>query len=291
MGRQSRVKRERREEKEAQRRRIIRLSTFGAEHGCLFCRENSQKFTSQEHVFPESMGNTELVIPPGVVCDRCNNNVLSQLDQTICDFGPVAMRRTMLGVKSKTGKIPRFRFSEGTLEHHPSDDGSEPRLIVSQSSKRDVLREISRTADGEVKLEWSSHGGRRMTARYASELSRALLKSALECVWIDHGKVALEQRFDHVREAVLGKPRDGYFVMATQADPTCTQASLSYFLLPDQEANLTRVPVFANYYGVMMMTDSHDATPRMAVPPKQASVLTFSGEARGDVVVDSIEDV
>jgi hypothetical protein len=79
--------------------------------------------------------------------------------------------------------------------------------------------------------------------------------------------------------------------MATQADRNCTQASLSDFLLPEHEAGLTRVPVFANYFGVMMMTDSLDAAPRMAVPSKQASVLTFASEERGDVAVDSVEDV
>jgi len=84
--------------------------------GCLFCKRKDGGFTTQEHIFPESLGNTELVLPPGVVCDRCNNEKLSTLDQTICDFMPISLRRTMLGIPSKAGKIPGFRFSEGTID-------------------------------------------------------------------------------------------------------------------------------------------------------------------------------
>lgn len=52
-----------------------------------------------------------------------------------------------------------------------------------------------------------------MTPEYGSELSRALLKIALECMWIDHLDEAFEARWDHVRAAVLGEPRQGLFAM------------------------------------------------------------------------------
>lgn len=40
------------------------------EQGCIFCRRHDGGFTSREHVFPESLGNEEVVLPRGVVCDR-----------------------------------------------------------------------------------------------------------------------------------------------------------------------------------------------------------------------------
>ena len=42
----------------------------GVVSDCLFCRRGDGGWTSREHVIPESMGNTELILPPGVVCDR-----------------------------------------------------------------------------------------------------------------------------------------------------------------------------------------------------------------------------
>ncbi|MGH2369991.1 MAG: HNH endonuclease, partial [Chloroflexota bacterium] len=203
------------------------------ERGCLFCRGTDGAVSAREHVFPESLGNTEIVLPPGVVCDRCNNGTLSDLDQAICGFMPVAVRKLILGVASKSGKIPSFRFSEGTVEHIPSSDGADPKLIFNSRTTRGLLRETGRLPDGRVSLEWKGSGGRRMTARYASQLSRALLKSALECAWIDHGKMVFEPRFDHIRAAVLDAPRDGFFAMLGKADPNSRNVSLTYELLSD----------------------------------------------------------
>ncbi len=83
--------------------------------GCLFCRRSDGGFTSVEHIFPESLGNKELLLPAGVVCDRCNNQVLSPLDNALRQFPLVAMMRTMYGIQSKSGKQPTFTFDNGSL--------------------------------------------------------------------------------------------------------------------------------------------------------------------------------
>lgn len=62
---------------------------------CLYCLNNEENrtFRSVEHVFPESLGNTSIILEKGVVCDQCNNGILSQLDKTLLDFDPVALLR------------------------------------------------------------------------------------------------------------------------------------------------------------------------------------------------------
>jgi HNH endonuclease len=40
---------------------------------CIFCKDDSSKSRSVEHIIPEALGNTDHVLPPGIVCDRCNN--------------------------------------------------------------------------------------------------------------------------------------------------------------------------------------------------------------------------
>src|SRR5580704_10566091 len=125
MGQRSRELRQRRERRE---QAVFWRKTAG-QRGCLFCRRSDGGFTSTEHAFPESLGNSELVLPPGVVCDRCNNGILSQLDQEICNFAPIAMRRTVLGIESKSGKLPLLRCVQGTVEHVPGSDGADPTLV------------------------------------------------------------------------------------------------------------------------------------------------------------------
>ena len=87
----------------------------GVRRGCLFCRKSDGGFTGEEHIFPESLGNNELVLPIGVVCDRCNHGVLSELDQALAGFLPIEMMRTWHGIPSKTGRLPSFKFDNGSL--------------------------------------------------------------------------------------------------------------------------------------------------------------------------------
>lgn len=211
-----------------------------------------------------------------MVCDRCNNRQLSQLDQVLIDFLPVALRRTFLGVANKEGRIRPLSLVRETIEHRPGADGANPTLVVTSKIRgKSALREIARLPEGRVKVQMKGSGGKRMTPRYASQLSRALLKSALEYAWIDHGETTLESRFDHVREAVLGEPRDGYFMMATQSDdPNSRTVWMVYSFVP--EGDEWRVPVVASIYGVVLATDSRLARPAVDLPDHLAQVLTFT---------------
>ena len=265
MGRASRAKRERREER-AGRDRPARMSV-GMTRGCLVCRSQEGPFTSREHPFPESLGNTEIVLPPGVVCDRCNHGPLSTLDQTICEFMPVQMRRTMLGVKSKAGSVPRTRLTTGVVE----STGPAALRFLPNGGKA-MLRETFRDGDT-VGLRFDLKGGRRVTPRYASELSRWLLKTALELAWLDHGEMMLEARFDHIRDAVLGRPYDGFFAMGNKGDPEQGSVSLTYDLVPDSDE--WRMWVVAEVFGVTLATDSRLHEPPVPLEGR-ASVLQFT---------------
>jgi hypothetical protein len=123
-------------------------------------------------------------------------------------------------------------------------------------------------------------GGRAMTSRYCSLLSRALLKSALECAWLDHGAAVLEKPFDHLRKRVLGTPGDGFFaIMKTSPDPNGVTVSLSYDLV--EEHGVLRMPAYLTVYGAVMHTDSRLATPRPEHREEDRNVLMFTADERG----------
>ncbi|MDE3202836.1 MAG: hypothetical protein KGQ66_01280, partial [Acidobacteriota bacterium] len=178
-------------------RRRERQRLDGERRGCLFCRQRDGGFNSREHILPESLGNTELILAQGVVCDRCNHQTLSTLDPVICDFTPISTRRTMLGVPSNVSmptrcvRVPFQRRDNGFLARRLR--GGPDLTVPLQSTRRSHKRDRTPT-DGRVLLQWKFSGGRRLTARYASQLSRALLKAALECAWVDQGDMMLESR-------------------------------------------------------------------------------------------------
>lgn len=225
MGQASSRKRVRREQKAARERAAAAAEHAGETRGCLVCRRHDGDFRSREHPMPESLGNTEIALPPGVVCDRCNNGPLAVLDQVICEFLPVKMRRTMLGITSKSGSVPTTRFHDGALQHTGPAS-----LRFSGDGGKEILRETFRTGNT-VGLRFDVRGGRRMTPRHGSELSRALLKMGLELSWLDHGPMMLEARFDHIRAAILGEPRAGFFLMGRKGEPDHSVGSVTYDLV------------------------------------------------------------
>lgn len=231
------------------------------------CRKSSGGFRSREHPFPESLGNTEIILPAGVVCDRCNSGVLSQLDQAICDFMPIKMRRTMLGIRSKAGVVPSTRLDGALVEHVGPDT-----LRFVGDNGRDVLKETFRAGDL-IGLRFDVRGGRRMTPRYGALLSRSLLKTALELAWLDGGDAFLGSEFDHVRAAVLGEPRSGFLAVGRKGDPNHYSATMTYN--PVKEEQGTRVAVVAQYFGIALATDSILASPPTDITAA-ASILRFS---------------
>lgn len=280
MGKRSRELRERWQARELERSRGQRTDerflAGAARRGCLVCRKGDGGFDTVEHVFPESVGNKTYVLRKGVVCDHCNHGELSTLDQTLVGFMPVALRLTMLGVPNKAGKLKVLSLQGETYEHVPGVGGEDPTLVVRSKTKgRHTIKEIARHPDGRVEFNMSGSGGRRLTPRYGSELSRALLKAALECAWIDHGEATLEEGFDHVRDAILGEPRDGFFAaVKTSRDPNSTEVTLSYDV-PRVE-NGWRMPVWLNIYGVLMHTDSRLAAPPPEIREEEWNILHFT---------------
>ena len=266
-----------RREREERRQAFLARVAEGERRGCLFCRRSDGGFTTVEHTLSESLGNRDVTLENGVVCDRCNNGVLSDLDQTLAEFWPLKVQRTFFGVPSKSGKLPVARFQKGTVTNKGRDpDTGQDRLFFAMDSAKD--KESFRTTPlggGRVHVNLQLKGGRPLTPRYASELSRALLKVCFECAWIDHGEAMLGPEFDHVRDAVLGAPRDGYLILLRRGQPNDTGLELTYRPVPAPSGGQMLV-VAARFYGFRLATDSMNPAPAIPLPEDEAVVVTFT---------------
>lgn len=78
---------------------------------CLFCLSSKEPFYRVEHPIPESLGNDDFFLEPGFVCDPCNQYFGSKIEQKVLDAPPFAMERTAAAVKTKKGKLPKFRHN------------------------------------------------------------------------------------------------------------------------------------------------------------------------------------
>lgn len=76
---------------------------------CIFCKADSTGSCSVEHIIPESIGNTDYVLPPGVVCDRCNAYFSIKVEKPLLEtpyFRDMCYRGR---IRNKQGNPPRVQ--------------------------------------------------------------------------------------------------------------------------------------------------------------------------------------
>lgn len=73
---------------------------------CIFCKKDSIGSKGVEHIIPESLGNTTKTLPPGVVCDKCNNYFASKIEKPFLESGAIKALRFYEAIPSKKRKIP-----------------------------------------------------------------------------------------------------------------------------------------------------------------------------------------
>jgi hypothetical protein len=223
-----------------------------------------------EHIFPEALGNTELLLPVGVVCDRCNHGPLAEADEALSRFLPIDLMRTWHGIPSKSGKLPSFNFDNGALRCiRPGD------IHLQLDSYKGQPNDSSGTgAHGMSFSAWRNEG----TPRRLRNVHRALLKMAVEFAWMDLGEdEALGADFDHLRERVLNGQHGGYLVFPEKID-AAEEISFQY----ERHNALGDHPVIAmlaSFWGFPLFTDSHHAKPTRTAPPGLI-LHTFEGIPR-----------
>jgi hypothetical protein len=76
---------------------------------CIFCKHNSDNSTSIEHIIPESLGNTEHILPQGIVCDSCNNYFAGKIEKPLLETDYFLYARFEQFIPSKKGRIPLIK--------------------------------------------------------------------------------------------------------------------------------------------------------------------------------------
>jgi hypothetical protein len=257
------MKRERREQRAAAAQAGRRAEEEGMARGCLFCRRSDGGFASVEHIIGETIGNDTIVLPRGVVCDRCNNGPLSRLDEELANFLPIALARTLYGVKRKGGGWATARLGNGIVRR--IDDTN----VVFDTNSRKAA--VPRTDAPGFKLNAT---GRKLTPKYCQTLARGLLKIGLGCAWLDLGpERTLGPQFDHIRDIVLKGGHHGYFAIVRQALPEDRSVQIQY--IPVDRDGRTELAVAGQFYGTFIGTDSFNPEPVIPFDDEAAIVVKF----------------
>lgn len=163
---------------------------------CIFCLQRSGPFAAEEHIVPESLGNNDLILPRGYVCDDCNHTTLSQLDSALVDFLPIAGLRVLYTSVTKKGKAPRATFRG--VDMTKAKPGH---VHIAAKGGIDPVKNMNHLPDGSVafKMEFTSR-----KPFDGVGVARALYKIGLELLAYDKGHdVACGPRYNEAREFVL----------------------------------------------------------------------------------------
>ena len=163
---------------------------------CIYCLRSDKSFSSEEHIFPEALGNDDAVLPKGYVCDECNSGILSRLDSYLTNFEPISLMRVQYVPYTKSGKLPKANFQNISVER------THPRHIV--FTPEDKSGEIKNKKElGEGWYSWNMEfRGKPMNA---IQLGRSLYKIGLGFVALNQGREdAISSRFDLARDFIMG---------------------------------------------------------------------------------------
>lgn len=76
----------------------------------MICGLGSDDSKSVEHIIPESLGNKNLILPKGIVCDKCNNYFSREIERPVLNSETFQQIRFFEKVKSKKGKFSSSSF-------------------------------------------------------------------------------------------------------------------------------------------------------------------------------------
>ncbi|MFN8539060.1 MAG: HNH endonuclease [Thermomicrobiales bacterium] len=199
---------------------------------CIYCFSVDGSFASEEHIFPEALGNHDLKLPQGYVCDRCNNGILADLDKKLVKFEPIAFLHVFHVTHKKKGKLPEATFQNATLK------ATRPTHIVVESAAP-VFKEVEVLGNGYRRFEFNLRG-RRFEPR---QLARSLFKIGYELLALEHGQdFVCQERFAATRRFIL---RGGNFsnslILRTKMIPHPQLRACSY---ATAEGSLCMVDIF-----------------------------------------------
>lgn len=166
---------------------------------CLFCKsEDRDRFTSEEHVFPESLGNKTIILPPGVVCDVCNQ-YFSKLENQFIHSYPMLFGRFLSPEPTKKGKWPKTELPKGgfirgiRVSHDP--------VPIVQIQLNGVNPEERARLEAQYRSHALEHTlpSIRLPEEDIQVSSRVLAKIALELMYLHSPRFAFHHAFDRIR--------------------------------------------------------------------------------------------
>jgi hypothetical protein len=118
---------------------------------CIFCKKDSSKSKSVEHIIPESLSNKEHILQPKIVCDKCNHYFSIKIEKPLLEQPYFRNLRYEQAIQNKKGNyIPE----KGLLVHPQggfielSRDKNGKHIVIIEDEK--VIETFKSLKQGEI---------------------------------------------------------------------------------------------------------------------------------------------
>ncbi len=181
---------------------------------CIFCLEskNISNF-SEEHIFPESLGNKDLILSKesSLVCEKCNNETLSKLDSHLSNHCSLKPLRALHGIKNKAGHTIEYR-SANNISISKDQKGATHLTIPCKIKSPHKHTRPTRKLKFTIRTNQIKDSDTRL-------LLRALLKITYEVIALHESKekILKDNSYTLLRDIVMGNNTDfnGYVGIKT----------------------------------------------------------------------------
>jgi hypothetical protein len=165
-------------------------------------------------------------------------------------FPAIGFLRVLLGTTNKKGERPVVKWNNAVVT---SPRENEIVINAENDEAFRIVEQVGPVVHGKLKF---TSGGPVSVARYR-KMARALWKATLECVYLDHGEMVYEPRFDEVREMIIGsRPASGFVLFPREGPAPTTEIALTYqFVNTDHGVVLVSLTTIA---GVQFFTELLD---------------------------------
>lgn len=178
---------------------------FDLEMKCIFCKRDSEASRSVEHVIPESLGNTDHILPRGVVCDACNNYFARKIEKPLLETPYFREHCYRARIQTKKGRPPRVLGyhlqTRLSIELWPELDGSGIGIGAARESDEAAwIRSIQCSSHGTLLIPVATAPDERLISRFLAKV--ALEALALRFLDVSAGveEVAEKSELDPLRQ-------------------------------------------------------------------------------------------
>jgi hypothetical protein len=174
---------------------------------CIFCKADSLVSRTVEHIVPESLGNTEHILPLGVVCDGCNGYFARKIEKPLLDglyFQLLRFRNAIVNKRGRTPAVKGIHLDSGIgIEvRHFGEEGAV--FPINESDGEKFIRSILVNEAGTLVLPDApeQESDKRLMSRFIGKMALEALAQRFLAVEVGLEEVTDKEELDRLRDYV-----------------------------------------------------------------------------------------